>query len=299
MQIPMIPLTEIAHKKLLAKTSSHEAKTDYSHGYKVVDHEDELSDRKEAAILLLKDGRREAELPAVPFAAITATADMQKRGFWYKITAWGFGLEQESWLLKAGFVDSWEALRKLFYESEFRDAAGNPHVITLRIIDSGGGESDESELSRTAEAYLFAYQNPGILLGKGQQRMTRHFSVSDLDKIPGTNKALPGGLKLYNLNATHFKDRLAGKLQVNPADPGAWHLHRDVDEDFARQICVEGKDERGLWQNPKKKANHIWDCSYMELALVEIAQVKLWARPDAAGQGPKRRILSKGVSRDY
>jgi len=277
-----VPLAEIGAAWLKSKTGDLAAKIAWANGYEAIDFTPEMSERKEDAILALKDDRREGELPAMPFACITAVADMQKRGFWYKITAWGYGLELESWLLKAGFVDSWEALRKLFYESEFADASGQRHVITMRGIDSGGGESEESELSRTAEAYLFAYQNPGMLLFKGQQRLSQAFRVTELDKIPGTNKALPGGLKLYNLNATHFKDRVAAKLLVNPADPGAWHLHADTDQEFARQMCVEGKDDGGHWQNPKKKANHYWDCSYMELALVEIHQVKLWARPDAA-----------------
>jgi hypothetical protein len=124
------------------------------------------------------------------FAAIlniSAVADMQKRGFWYSIRAWGFGLEQESWLLKSGFVDSWEGLRRIFFETEFVDAAGNRHMVTYRGMDSGGGESEESDLSRTAEAYLFAYQNPGVVLFKGQQKMSTMHTVKDVDKIPGTN----------------------------------------------------------------------------------------------------------------
>lgn len=298
MQLAMIPLREIALKKLKAATGDREAKIDYAHGYLVEDFKEALADRKEDAILALRDDRLEAQLPAVPIAAISAVADMQKHGFWYKITAWGYGIEQESWLLKAGFVDSWVALRKLFFESAFVDGQGQNHVITLRGIDTGGGEG-EGELSRTAEAIIFCYQNPGILPFKGQQKMSSLHRVSPQDKIPGTNKALPGGYNLYHLNATEWKNRLAAKLQVAAADPGAWHLHRDVGDDFARQMCAEGKDAAGNWQNPHNRPNHLWDCAYMELALVEIHQVKLWQRPDPAAmnQPPPRRVYSDGVQR--
>lgn len=298
LNIGKVPLSETAEKYLLSKTGDHAAKLDYSHGYKCVDFKEELSDRKEDAILLLRDDRLEGELPAQPFSCITAVADMQKRGFWYSIRAWGYGLELESWLLKAGFVDSWEALRKLFFESEFLDGSGQKHHITLRGMDSGGGEG-EGDLSKTAEAILFCYQNPGILPFKGQQRMSSLTRSVPQDKIPGTNKALPGGLKLYHLNATELKNRLAAKLLVAPGDPGAWHLHSQVDPEFARQMCAEGKDKDGHWQNPKNRPNHFWDCSYMELGLVEIAQVKLWPRPDAAAthQPPPRRVYSEGVVR--
>jgi len=109
--------------------------------------------------------------------------------------------------------------------------------------------------------------------------MTRHFNVSDIDRLPGTNKALPGSAKLYTINTTFFKDKLAAKLLVNPSDPGAWHLHKDIDDDFAKQMCVEHKTDQGFWECPKGKDNHQWDNSSMELALVELAQVKFWQGP--------------------
>jgi len=254
-------------------------------------------ERKETQILALRDDRPEGLVPSVPIAAITCVADMQKRGFWYKITAWGYGLEQESWNLKAGFVDSWEALRLVMFESQFKDVNGNAYVVTLRGMDSGGGEGEHQDLSRTAEAYLFAAANPGVVLFKGRQRMSRQYNVTDLDRIPGTNKPLPGSAKLYTVHSTFFKDKLAGKLRVNTTDPGAWHLHAETDEDFARQMCSESKNDQGLYECPKGKDNHLWDCSYMELALVEIAQVKIWQEPEITAQSPGgRRIRGQAIS---
>lgn len=259
--------------------------------------EEHEATQKESVILRLRDTRPEGLVPSEPIAAITCTADMQKRGFWYKITAWGFGLEQESWLLKAGFIDSWEGLRRIMFESQFEDVSKQLYNITLRGLDSGGGEGEEhADLSRTAEAYLFAAGNPGVILFKGKRHMTRPYNVTDIDRLPGTNKPLPGSAKLYTIHSTFFKDKLAGKLMVSPDDPGAWHLHKDVDDDFARQMVAEYKTDQGYWDCPKGKANHEWDCSQMELALVEIAQVKLWARPDSAAVAQSgRRVRSSGV----
>lgn len=303
--LPDVPLAHIAEVVLRARGGDLSARRDLAHGIKAVDYEEALADRKEDQVLLLRDDRPEGLVPSVPIAAITAVADMQKRGFWYKITAWGYGLEQESWLLKAGYVDSWEALRRLFYESEFPDVAGGRHVVTLRGMDSGGGESEQwADLSRTAEAYLFAAANPGLVLFKGVRTMSSAHRMTKLDRLPGTNKPLPQGVPLYTLNSKHYKDRLAAKLLVAPSDPGAWHLHsgypaehvdllaRDPGArvehnlgELARQLCVEGKDEKaGFWVNPKHRANHLWDCGYYELALVDIAQVKLWKPP---GEEPK------------
>lgn len=273
-------------EKKLQKWYNRHAGVSYRYGKKLV---------PQAAIVALKDDRPEGLVPSVPIAAITCVADMQKKGFWYKVTAWGYGLDQESWVLKAGWVDSWESLRKIMFESQYEDVNKGKYIITLRGMDSGGGEGENEELSRTAEAYLFAAANPGVMLFKGRQKMARHFSLTEIDRIPGTNKALPGSAQLYNLNATFFKDKLAGKLRVAPTDPGAWHLHKDMDDDFFKQMTAEHRNSQGLWICPKGKANHLWDCSYMELALVEIAQVKFWQRPEEIQQSTGARVLSGGV----
>ncbi|MEW6490725.1 MAG: terminase gpA endonuclease subunit, partial [Thermodesulfobacteriota bacterium] len=303
--LPDVPLAQIARTILRAKAGDLSARRDLAHGIQARDYEEALADRKEDQVLRLRDDRPEGLVPSGPIAAVTAVADMQKRGFWFSVRAWGFGLEQESWLLKAGFVDSWEALRQLFFESEFADVQGGRHVVTLRGIDSGGGESEPwADLSRTAEAYLWAYAHPGVLLFKGLRTMSSPYRMSHQDRIPGTNRPLPGAVPLYLLNTKHYKDRLAAKLLVEPGNPGAWHLHSGYTPDqlallardpgarvehglheLARQLCVEGRDDKGFWQNPKNRANHLWDASYMELALVDIAQVKLW-KPPAAQRPP-------------
>lgn len=314
--LPDVPMAAIASTLVRARGGDLSARRDLAHGIQAIDYTEELADRAEDQILQLRDDRPEGLVPATPIACITAVADMQKRGFWFSIRAWGFGLEAESWLLKSGFVDSWEALRQLFYQSAFHDVHGTEYVVTLRGIDSGGGVSEPwADLSRTAEAYLFAAANPGLVLFKGMRTMANPYRVSHQDRVPGTNRPLPKGVPLYLLNTKHYKDRLAAKLLVAPADPGAWHLHsgysaeqqallaRDPGAqithnlgDLARQLCVEGRDDRGWWVNPKNRPNHLWDCATMELALVDLAQVKHWkptaapvAAPPAAASAPRPR----------
>lgn len=291
---PDISLSEIAAKILTARSGDVSAEKERDNSYIGIPHRPkQAGERKSAAILRLCDDRLESQVPSVPIAAITCIADMQKRGFWYTVRAWGFGLEQNSWLLKHGYLDSWAALENIFFRSVYKDIAGQQYIPTLWGMDSGGGESDhDSDISRTAEAYLFACQHPQVLLFKGNSRMTQVVSKTTLDKIPGTNKQLPGAPTLYNINARLFKNRLASKLLIDPADPGAWRLHsglteedvnlgisaqmgKEMLEQFAKQMCAEVLIGNN-WENPTRKANHLWDCSYMEMALVEIAQVKFW-----------------------
>jgi len=57
----------------------------------------------------------------------------------------------------------------------------------------------------------------------------------------------------------------AEQLAALKRDPGTQQSHNL--EAYARQMCAEGRDERGLWQCPDGKANHLWDCAQMGLAL--------------------------------
>lgn len=257
-------------------------------------YKEEIIERVSENILKLRDDRPEGLIPSVPIAAVTAVFDMQKRGFWYSIRAWGYGLEQESWLLKYGYVETWDALQSIFWESEFSDVAGNKHYITYRMGDSGGGESENSsDLSRTAEAYLFACRNPGIVLWKGKRTMSNKFqNPKRLDRIPGTTKPLPGSPLLYVANTTHYKDRLAAKLQIEPVDPGAWHLHNDVSDSFARQMTAEYKNDKGFYECPKGRDNHLWDCAAMELALVDIMSVNTMRPPSNKPQGQQPKATN-------
>ena len=311
---PDISLSDIAAAILRARGGDESAEKERDNSYIGIYHRPKRGgERKEEYILRLCDDRIEGQLPAAPISAITVVADMQKRGLWYTIRAFGFGIEQESWLLRHGYVDSWEALENIFFRTEFKTATGAVYVPNLWGIDSGGGESEEySDLSRTAECYLFCLRHPEVIPFKGNGRMQQIYSRTTIDKLPGTNKPLPGTVQLHNINSRIFKNRLASKLMIEPGDPGAWHLHsglreedvkmghpREVGKDylrpFATQMCAETL--QGInWINPTKRANHIWDCSTYELALCEIAQVKFWLSPESAEAAkPGRKIRNSGV----
>jgi len=112
-------------------------------------------------------------------------------------------------------------------------------------------------------------------------------TVGKLDHFPGTNKPIPGGLRLYHIDTHYHKDELARKLDITPGDPGCFWLHSGYTAgqlaelqrqpsvplpngltEYAKQMCVESRDEKGLWQNLEKKANHLFDCESNGLALV-------------------------------
>ena len=279
---PMIPLAEYCGKYLRSKTGELTDKRDYSHGYKVKDHVEELSERKEDTILRLRDGRPAGVVPCAA-DSLEISIDTQDHGFWYRIRAWKYGLELTSWLVKAGYVasstpDDFSAIDAVL-AAEYPDENGEVHRITAGIIDTQG--------HRTSEVYAWC-RRTGVLAAAGAPgRKTQPVTVSRIDRFPGNGRPIPGGLALYNIDTHYHKDTLSNKLLIDPTDPGAMVLHsgytydqlkaleRDSSQnmghnlsDYAKQMCSEYRDERNLWQCPDGKANHLWDCESNGLALV-------------------------------
>jgi phage terminase large subunit GpA-like protein len=231
--------------------------------------------KAEDDIMALKDDRPQSVVPAGgTIAAITAGIDTQKYGFWFEIRAWGWGLTAESWQVRSGFVDSFEALARVLWSDVYPDAGGNKYIVNMAVIDAMG--------EKTAEVYDFCRIHRGFIHPlQGVDRLAQPFSYSNIEYYPGTKKPIIGGIKLVRANVTHYKNYLANKLDVAAGDPGAWHMNSEMTEEWARHMVSEYIDEKGLWQVKHNRDNHGWDCSVYNLVAADILGVKHWQKQDA------------------
>ncbi len=301
-----IPLAEIAVAWIQAKTGGTAEKVAWANGYEAINYEPEHRERDEDRILLLRDDRPDGIVPTWA-DALEISIDTQDNGFWYRIRAWEFGTMQSA-LVRCGFIEDFAGLDRLIYDSTWPDAAGNQHRIMAGIIDSAG--------HRTAEVYEWC-RRPGsiVLASKGaQRRKSVPVTVGKIDHYPGTSKAIPGGLRLYHLDTHFHKDELARKLDIHPGDPGCFWLHSGhtagqladlarfpADEkpphnlkEYARQMCSEHRDERGLWQHDGKKPNHLWDCESGGLALALYLGFQHRQKPGADPGNERKKPATPG-----
>lgn len=252
-----------------------------------VEHTRHKRQRKEDTILALRDDRPSGLVPSGNVVAgLVCGSDTQDNGHWYWIMAFGWGLRPEAWLIRAGFVDSDQALEQVVYEDEYRDDAGHLYPVHLMVKDAMG--------HNTAEVYDLCLRHPGRAIPyKGASaRRPSPYTVTTVDRYPGTNRKLPGGLSLYTCDSHHYKDQLAAKLAISPDDPGCWRLPADFSREHACHLTAEVVDQRGLWQLPGHAANHLWDCAFMALIGWDILQMKYWPRTEqtapARPEQPKR-----------
>jgi len=239
------------------------------------------AERKESAILALRDDRPRGAVPGGGVvAALTAGVDTQDNGFWYEIRAWGYGgveLSMDSWQIREGFVLSFAELARILWSDVYADDDGHVYPVILTFQDALG--------HRTAEVYDFCIKNRGrIFPTMGKQTMALAHAWTNLQFYPGTKKPLPGGLGGYHVNTKFYKDRLAGLLEIDIADSSAFRFHSEFSETHAAHYTAEYLNEKGLWECVASRANHLWDCSVLNLVAHEVRGIKHWQKPAPEAQ---------------
>ncbi len=271
---------------------------DFANNFAAEYFADQESERQEDVILALRDERPDGLVPGrdtdgeMQVAAVIAGVDTQDDGYFYVIRAFGYGYDQESWLITDGFVRTTEGLKKILFQHEYKDAEGNVYPVLKVVIDAMG--------HRTKEVYDFARRHPNkVQASKGASgRKTQPFTLSKIDTYPNSKKLIPGGVILAHVDVNFYKDQLSAMLQVSPTDPGAFHLTSAATTDYARQMTAEFVNEKtGLWDCPNGRANHKWDCEVLLLACADLLRIKFWPRPDQQKTTVTRRVRSRGIRR--
>lgn len=275
-----LSLANIAAAFLRGRDGDLSAKRDWAHGYEAMDYEEEFADREVAAIMRLAEkGRMRREVPLTDVQCLLMLVDTQREGFFYQVWAVEWGKNPRVHVIDRSFRRSFEEIAELS-RREWKDAAGKGYRVLAAWIDSGGGTDPyHPKHSRTSQVYEFCKANPVFHPVKGRRGQVGEgqggasWAVSRLEYMPGSGgrkKPIPGGLNLWLLNVTTYKNDLAHCLAVEPGDPGSMSLFESISEDFAHQMCAEYQDDRGFWVCPPHRANHDWDIAVYGMAAIDI-----------------------------
>ncbi len=275
-----VSLSEVAAAALKYKeTGKLDDLKNLQNQYKAEPWKEEHATRSEDAILTLCDDRPRGAVPGAingkpRIACLLAGVDTQQSHFRYTIRAFGYGTNEESWLIQAGVAPSFGALNEVLWNSVYADADGREYKVRACMIDAMGG--------RTKEVYAWAIRHRGrVFPWQGVRSLSQPYTPAPQEYFPdakGNKIKIPGGLNLWRCDTTFFKSDLSHKLSIAPDDPGAFHLHSNTSnilEQYAREMCAEvWDDEKQAWENPANRANHYWDCEVMGLALAYILNVR-------------------------
>jgi terminase, large subunit len=277
---PFVSLSECAAAFLAGMRDSMKLR-DFSNAYEAVPWREVRAERKEDEILALCDEHDEGVVPEWA-DVLTCGADTQDNGFWYEIRAWEIGPELRSHGVRRGFVESLDALDEVLLKTAYMNADGVDIPLVAGLIDAMG--------HRTAEVYDWCRTRRIIRPSKGEARMARPFEETRIDTMPGSKRAIPGGLVLQRVHVNFYKDKLASKLQISIADPGSFGFSRDLHPAHARHYVSEYVDQKtGGWVCPEHKANHLWDCSVLAMAAAMVARLHLPKKEATATRAQRHR----------
>jgi len=211
----------------------------------------------------------------VPEEAIVLTGgvDVQKGYFAVVIRAWG--VKQESWLILDEVVEQWEDVIKILFNSSYASVNSNldPYFVRLSCIDTGYETSQVYDICRDFRSISRAIKGKDQLSGVP-------YKTSTIDKYPDTGKIIPGGLLLWLLDTTYFKDKISRFVHApNPI----WHLHSNPSVEYLEWFCGEHKvikrDKKKsqayeVWQPVRTHSKtHFWDAEVYAAAAAEMLHV--------------------------
>jgi phage terminase large subunit GpA-like protein len=227
-------------------------------------------DEAQQAIMECKTTLPKATVPDEA-VALTCGIDVQQKGFWYRVRAWGE--DTTSWGIDEGFLSTWEDVETLLFSS-YAQHSGQRLPIWRALIDTGGGKEDGAYISRTEETYNFIRQHQGKGVGlfgsKGSSRTlpTKIKIGNPIEKTP-SGKPIPGGIRIVMMNTQLIKDAIEARISQTRTDggSGSWYVHADTPEWYAKQMTAEEKraDRKTKiveWVQIRRD-NHMLDCEVM------------------------------------
>jgi terminase, large subunit len=210
--------------------------------------------------------------------ALTCGVDPGQGGFWYVVLAWTKAFAPH--LVQHGFLLDYDAVRRLWFENVYQvKNLSYPIKLWRRGMDTGGSKYESESETMTAAAYEFLRTcDDGFTFGtKGQENMQAgaNMQIKRVDSMPGPKgRPIPGGLPVWFLRPSYFKNVIQMRLNVKPGDPGRFTFNESVGSgsDYIKHLRgeVKQKDRKtGKWEWVPVGPNHLLDATVIAFALAD------------------------------
>jgi len=223
----------------------------------------EKSEENNVEALLARVTEYERNIVPEWVVCLTAGVDVQKDFLYWEV--WGWGVGERAALIDFGRCERFEELEHQLFDLR---------PVRLAAIDSG---------YRTDEVYRFVERNSDRARAvKGNQSLATPLRTTKLQR---DYQGRAGGLMLWHVDTTYFKDKLVRCRHADIGAPGSVSIFRDPPEEWLKQQTSEHKvlvrnranrTMRETWtKRPGAGGNHWWDCSVYAYAAGDMLGVYL------------------------
>jgi phage terminase large subunit GpA-like protein len=272
-----------ADAKLAAASEDQEVKQAYANGRWARPFVPEILKADSDVILRRRDATLPARVAPHGTMALTCGIDTQKRGFYYAVVAWTPSLTK--YLIDYGRLSGFDEVERLVFEQSYPVLGVDGKDVGDRIdiwraaIDSGG-TSGEGIYSRTEEVYEFARWNGGgrLFAAKGVgYDQTPAVRWANHDRMPGSQKVIPGGLQLYLIDTAKMKSSLFASILsedssrpfymygYDPEKGEKEERHKELIAHLLAEKLIRKPDGKTKWELVSRD-NHYLDCLALALA---------------------------------
>lgn len=228
----------------------------------------------DAAAACIDPARPQGDVPR-EVQVVTAAVDVQKG--WLAWCAWGWGLDEESWLLAAGVCHTWEEVDAAIFHP------WGPRNLQPRccLVDSRHRRAEVIDYARK--------RRPVVRMIAGVERESPvPFGSLRIEKHPRTGESLPNSMRLWTIHVGIFKDLLAARIALSgdekhEGNAGRVHLPSDLPDDVLAQLSSEHKvrvrsrgHERMRWVlKSGHRRNELWDLAVYNAAAGRLVRCDL------------------------
>ena len=180
--------------------------------------------------------------------------------------------------------DWWLLLREVLSKSyPLADESGRHMAIRMTVSDSGGQDRatanayamwkwlkagpDENDRDDWPEWAPGMHDRFRIFKGTSSSQVQARTRITFPDsgrqsKFAGARGEIP----VLMTNVTPIKNQLDAMLGRDKVGTGRIHFAPWLNVNFYKELCVEVRDEKGVWQNPLRHHNESWDLFVMAMA---------------------------------
>lgn len=216
----------------------------------------------------VKQRQTETNEMIVPHWAVLLTGgmDVQETCVYWTIRAWGEHMTSQ--MIAHGQARNMEHAGQIM-NLEYERETGGKQQVELALMDSG---------DRTDEVYDFCADNADwVLPCKGTREMISHYRISKVNRVD--SKAY--GMQLVLVDVGKYKDMIASRMRRTNG-VGSWMVHKNCDDDYAKQVTAEqkineksGSDTKKIWVKKSSHAdNHYLDCEVYAAAAADMLDVR-------------------------